>query len=226
MNVEKSYNRKRPVGPQESKSTDSSGEPDSELIAATKRGEGRAFDTLVRRYEKRIFSVAFRIVRNREDAQDVVQQCFMKAFVHLEAFEGQSAFSTWLTRIAINEALMILRRVRANKAISFYECEDKDSGKLPLEIPDSNAGIEELYQHLEKMSLLSSATNQLTPGMRRTIELTLAERTVAETAEIMRVSIPAVKARLFHARRKLRPLLTRLLEPARRVARTNGARAA
>lgn len=226
MGVEKSHNRKKPAALEVSKSNDSSRELDSELIAATKRGEGRAFETLVKLYQRRIFSVAFGIVRNREDAEDVVQQCFMKAFVHLEKFAEQSVFSTWLTRIAINEALMILRKFRKYNPVSFCEGQGKYNDEFPPEIPNSTTDIEEVYAQVEKARLLSLATNQLTPEMRRTIELTLQERTTAETAEILRASVPAVKARMFRARRRLRFLLTRLLGPAHRVARTTGAGAA
>src|SRR5713226_6856722 len=92
-------------------------DPDSTLVAATKNGESQAFEFLVKRYEARTFSVAFRITRNREDAQDVVQQSFHKAFMHLDRFQEKSSFSTWLTRIAINEGLMCLRRTRARREV-------------------------------------------------------------------------------------------------------------
>src|SRR5712664_2118014 len=84
--------------------------PDEELVAATKSGDELAFETLVKRHERKIFVLAFRYTRVREDAEDVVQQTFQKAFVHLQRFEGKSAFSTWLTRVAINEALILLRK--------------------------------------------------------------------------------------------------------------------
>src|SRR5215475_13716897 len=87
-------------------------EPDLKLVAATKNRESQAFELLVKRHEAKMFAVAFRITRNREDAQDVVQQSFWKAFVHLDAFQGKSSFSTWLTRIVINEAFMYLRKKR------------------------------------------------------------------------------------------------------------------
>ena len=87
--------------------------PDEELVAATKSGDELAFETLVKRHQRRIFALAFRYTRVREDAEDIVQETFQKAFVHLQKFEGKSSFSTWLTRIAINEALMSLRRRRA-----------------------------------------------------------------------------------------------------------------
>jgi RNA polymerase sigma-70 factor, ECF subfamily len=82
------------------------------LVAAAKARDTRAFELLVERHERRIFSMAQRITRNREDAEDVVQQSFQKAFIHLKKFEGKSLLYNWLTQIAINEALMLLRRKR------------------------------------------------------------------------------------------------------------------
>lgn len=201
-------------------------ESDLNLIAATRRGEGQAFEILFKRHQKRIFSVALGICRNREDAEDVVQQCFMKAFVHLEAFAGQSAFSTWLTRIAINEALMNLRKLRPQTAVLFNAVRNDGYRAAPFEIADSAAGVEERYAQLERAHILSTETNRLPPEMRRALQLTLENRTIAETAEIMRVSVSTVKARLFRARRKLRSRLTRFLEQVSDVDATNGARAA
>ena len=84
-----------------------------QLVAAAKSGDESAFEILIKRQERKVFRVALRYTRVREDAEDIVQETFQKAFVHLQKFEGKSSFSTWLTRIAINEALMSLRRRRA-----------------------------------------------------------------------------------------------------------------
>src|ERR1700746_4036626 len=111
-------------------------DPDSALVAATKNGESQAFDFLVKRYEARTFSVAFRITRNREDAQDVVQQSFHKAFVHVDNFQEKSSFSTWLTRIVINEGLMCLRRNRSRKEISLDDLKSEPKKLFPVEILD------------------------------------------------------------------------------------------
>jgi len=199
---------------------------DGELIAATKQGEGTAFEILVKRYQKRIFSVAIGISRNTEDAEDIVQQSFMKAFVHLETFSGKSSFSTWLTRIAINEAFMHLRKIHARRVVSPHEMRDADKNDSPLDIPDASACVEERYARLEKARILSAATSELTPEMQRTLRLQLEDRTVTETAKIMRVSVSTVKARLFRARSKLRPVLSRLLHARRGTERSRPARAA
>jgi len=88
-----------------------------------------------------------------------------------------------------------------------------DGTGAPFEIPDTGDGVEERYAQLEKTRLISAAADKLTPDIRRTLQLTLEDRTVTESAKILRVSVSTVKARLFRARRKLRPTLTRLLKP-------------
>src|SRR5260370_32920337 len=112
--------------------------PDEELVAATKSGDELAFETLVKRHQRRIFALAFRYTRVREDAEDIVQETFQKAFVHLQKFEGKSSFSTWATRIAINEALMSLRRRRALHEVPADESSG-DNGTTPgLDLADAS----------------------------------------------------------------------------------------
>src|SRR6266446_3481445 len=96
------------------------------LVAGAKTGDAHAFELLVERHEGKILSLAQRMTRNREDAEDVVQQSFQKAFIHLKKFEGESLFSTWLTRIAINEALMLLRRRRGTREVPIAESNTED----------------------------------------------------------------------------------------------------
>src|SRR5258705_9025338 len=98
---------------------------DAALVAGAKTGDARAFELLVQRHEGKIFSLAQRMTRNREDAEDVVQQSFQKAFIHLKKFEGESLFSTWLTRITINEALMLLRRRRGTREVPIEQSSRK-----------------------------------------------------------------------------------------------------
>ncbi len=112
-------------------------EKDASLVAAAKARDTRAFELLVERHERKIFLTAQRITRNREDAEDVVQQSFQKAFIHLKKFEGESLFSTWLTRIAINEALMLLRRKRGSHEVPIEESSTKTETALPLNFLDS-----------------------------------------------------------------------------------------
>src|SRR5229473_1731272 len=189
---------------------------DAALVAAAKTGDARAFELLVQRHEGKIFSLAQRMTRNREDAEDVVQQSFQKAFIHLKKFEGESLFSTWLTRIAINEALMLLRRRRGSREVPIAESNTEDETALPLDIPDAGPNPEDSCLQREQEQILSAAVNELTPGMRKAIELReLGELSTGETAKIMGLSVGAVKARVFHGRRKLRKTLKCYVESAR-----------
>src|SRR5260221_13857562 len=120
-------------------------EENAALVARAKTGDARAFELLVERHERMIFSMAQRLTPNREDAEDVVQQSFQKAFIHLKKFEGDSLFSTWLTRIAINEALMLLRRKRGSHEVPIAESTTKDEAVLPLDFPDSGPNPEDSY---------------------------------------------------------------------------------
>lgn len=183
-------------------SRDSAG--DEELVAAAKRGDEVAFETLVKRHRQTIFLLALRYTRVREDAEDIVQQAFQKAFVHLQEFEGRSSFSTWSTSIAINQALMLLRRRRALREVPIDDY-GSDEGTTPaLEIADASPDPEASYLQRERTGILSAAIGQLRPGMRRAIELQeLGELSIRETARYMGLSEAAVKARVFHARKKI-----------------------
>jgi RNA polymerase sigma-70 factor (ECF subfamily) len=184
-------------------------ESDSTLVAATKNGENQAFEFLVKRHEARTFSVAFRITRNREDAQDVVQQSFHKAFMHLDRFQGKSSFSTWLTRIVINEGLMCLRKARARREVYLDDVKSESEDLFATEIPDRGENPAEIYEQVENERILCEAMNQLSLEFRTVVRLQLEERTVRETAEILGLGIGTLKARLFRARQKLRVLLAR-----------------
>ena len=189
---------------------------DAALVAGAKAGDAHAFELLVQRHERKIFSVAQRMTRNWEDAEDVVQQCFQKAFIHLRKFEGESLFSTWLTRIAINEALMLLRKKRGSREVPIAESITEDETVLPLDFPDSGPNPEASCLQREQERILSAAVNELTPGMREVIELrVLGELSTGETAQVMGLSVGAVKARVFHGRRKLRKRLKRYVESTR-----------
>ena len=177
---------------------------DGVLLAAAKCGDTRAFEELVTRHEQRVFVVAWRITNNREDAEDVGQETFHKAFLHLDDFQEKSRFSTWLTRIAMNEAFMLLRRRRG-----IFEVlpENPDDGvKSACEaFVDQSPNPEESCWRRERRQLLDKAINRLGPKIRSTILLRdIEERSVEETAQILGASISAVKARVFQGRRKLR----------------------
>jgi RNA polymerase sigma-70 factor (ECF subfamily) len=179
-----------------------------DLVLAAKRGCAQAFEILVARHQQRVLSVARRFTRIREDAEDIVQQSFQKAFVHLHKFEGKSSFSTWITRIAINEALMLLRRGRGLREISIDDTNGDEEIALHLHIADSRPGPESVFLQDERRRILSAALNELTPRTRKAIELReLAGLSTAEAARVMEISIPVVKGRLFHGRKKLHKVL-------------------
>jgi RNA polymerase sigma-70 factor (ECF subfamily) len=189
---------------------------DAALVAGAKAGDAHAFELLVQRHEGKIFSLAQRMTRNREDAEDVVQLSLQKAFIHLKKFEGESLFSTWLTRIAINEALMVLRKRRGTREVPIAESSAEDETALPLDIPDAGPNPEDSCLQREQERILSAAVNELNPGMRRAIELReLGELSTGETAQAMGLSEGAVKARVFHGRKKLRQTLKRYIESTR-----------
>jgi RNA polymerase sigma-70 factor, ECF subfamily len=177
---------------------------DSELVAATKCGNSEAFDQLVLRYERRVLTVAQRIVNNREDAEDVAQESFHKAFRHIGSFQGKSLFSTWLTRIAMNEAFMVLRRRNRTFEVS-QERDDDDVKSVASTFVDHCPNPEQSFWDQERIKLLTEAINRLSPKLRTTIFLyDIRECSVNETAQILGTSIAAVKSRLNHGHEKLR----------------------
>jgi RNA polymerase sigma-70 factor (ECF subfamily) len=188
---------------------------DEVLVSAAKSGNQRAFEVLVERHQQRMLACARRYTLVREDAEDVVQQTFQKAFIHLNKFQGKSSFSTWLTRIAINEALMLLRQGRTLRKVLVDDSGEGEAGgrAASLQIPDSSPDPEASCLRRERVQILSETLGNLRPGMRKAIELReLAELSTEETARRMGVSVAAVKARLFHARKKLRERLSRCLK--------------
>ena len=177
---------------------------DEALVVATKRGDAQAFEELVLRHRQRVLALAQRITKNREDAEDVAQESFHKAFLHLDAFQEKSRFSTWLTRIAMNQAFMLLRRRR--RVVEVLP-ESPDEGLKPCAeaFVDHSPNPEESYLRRERTELLTDAINRLGSTIRTTILLRdIEERSVEETAQILGTSVSAVKARVFQGRRKLR----------------------
>ncbi len=185
--------------------------PDDEaaLVAAAKGGEVSAFETLVNRYERKIFRLSQNITQNREDAEDVMQEAFLKAYEHLPEFQGNSRFYTWLVRIAVNQALMKLRRRRPN-LVSLDEAIQTEDDLLPREVEDWGPTPEERYEQSELQGILSTVVGELEPGFRVVFQLRdVEELSTEETAEVLGLSVPAVKSRLLRARLKLRQKLNR-----------------
>jgi RNA polymerase sigma-70 factor, ECF subfamily len=201
-------------------------EEDTGLIAA-KRGDSAAFEVLCKQYASTVFHIARRMMRSKEDAEDVMQESFQSAFIHLKSFKGGSRFSTWLSRIAINAALMKLRKKNRLLDVSLDESAETNEPSARMEVEDQGPNPEQLYAQQEQQRILSEAMNQLTPGMRKAIELReLDERSTEETARIMGISVSAVKARVFHGRKKLRERLNHFVgsawPSARSASRTTG----
>ena len=185
---------------------------ESALIAAAKDGNARAFEVLVRRHQRRIFGIALRFTGVRQDAEDIMQQSFQKAFLHLHQFEGRSSFSTWLTRVAINEAQMLLRKSGWRREVSLDDLNENAETATTLEIPDTTPDPEANYSRQEWGRMLSFAINELPHKTRRAIQLReLDERSTEETARIMGISVEAVKGRIFQGRKKLRKRLERFV---------------
>lgn len=193
---------------------------DDAIVAAAKRGDTQAFEELVLRHRQRVLGVALRITNNREDAEDVAQESFHKAFVHLDAFQEKSQFSTWLTRIAMNEAFMLLRRRRGVLEV-LPESPDNDADFRSEAIVDQSPNPEESCWQRERAEHVTEAINRLGPTIRTAILLRdIEQRSIRETAQILGASIATVKARVFQGRRKLREsmhrgLLREICEPGR-----------
>jgi len=184
---------------------------ESEFLAAAKRGDSAAFETLCIQSASKVFHVAWRMMRNNEDAEDVVQESFQRALVHFGSFNGDSRFSTWLSRIAINTSLMKLRKKHRLWEVSLDEPAETEEPSARIEVEDQSPNSEQLYAQKERQRILSDAMNELAPGMRKAMELReIDERSIKETARIMGISVSAVKARVFHGRKKLRERLKHL----------------
>jgi RNA polymerase sigma-70 factor (ECF subfamily) len=178
---------------------------EAKLIAAAKSGHGAAFGVLCERHAEMILRVTFRITRNREDAEDAVQDSFMSAFVHLTNFDERARFATWLTRIAINSALGQLRKKRGIREIPIDEPSPTPESRANLEIPDHTPNPEENYRIQERREIVGTAIGRLRPRSRKVVEVhQLGGFSVKETAKILGISIAAAKARMFHARASLR----------------------
>ena len=194
------------------------GEDTSELalVQAAKKGDLEAFSELVKRYDRNVFRIAQHITHNEEDAQDVVQDAFLKAYQNLEQFQGNSKFYTWLVRIAVNEALMKLRRRRTDKTVSIDEDVETEEGSMPREVADWSPNPEQLYGQSELSDILKKTIQGLPPGFRTVFVLRDVEGlSTEETAEMLNLSIPAVKSRLLRARLQLRDRLAKYFKSKR-----------
>ncbi|MBZ5525436.1 MAG: sigma-70 family RNA polymerase sigma factor [Acidobacteriia bacterium] len=178
------------------------------LVHAAKKGDLEAFSQLVQLYDRNVFRIAQHITHNEEDAQDVVQEAFLKAYTNLEQFQENSKFYTWLVRIAVNEALMKLRKRRSSKTVSLDDDVETEEGVMPREVADWSPNPEQIYGQTELGDILKKTIQGLPPGFRTVFVLRDVEGlSTEETAETLGLSVPAVKSRLLRARLQLRERL-------------------
>ena len=184
--------------------------PDVALVASAREGDVHAFETLVSKYDRQIFRIAQHITQNREDAEDVTQDAFLKAYEKLDQFQGNSKFYTWLVRIAVNESLMRLRKRRTGKMVSIDEDVETEEGSVPRDLADWAPDPEQNYTQSELAEILRKTIQGLPQGFRVVFVLRDVEGlSTEETAETLGLSVPAVKSRLLRARLQLRERLTR-----------------
>jgi RNA polymerase sigma-70 factor (ECF subfamily) len=193
----------QPIGPV-------SGFDEAAFVAKARTGDAAAFTELVNRYERNIFRLARHITQSPEDAEDVLQETFLKAYEHLDEFQGHSKFYTWLVRIAVNQSLMKLRKRRSDKSVSLDETFDTGEENLTREIAVWEDNPEQAYSREEIAEILSRAVESLPPIFRTVFALRdIEELSTEETAAVLNLSVPAVKSRLLRARLRLREKLTR-----------------
>src|SRR6266705_5455896 len=193
---------------------------ESILVEAARSGDIGAFEALVRRYDRNVFRIAQHITQNREDAEDVVQDAFLKAYQNLGQFQGQSKFYTWLVRIAVNEALMKLRRRRPERMVSLDEEVKTEDDSVPREVADWSPNPEQQYTQGELREILDKTIHGLPASFRTVFVLRDVEGlSTEETADALELSIPAVKSRLLRARLQLRERLNKYFQ---RREKSNG----
>jgi RNA polymerase sigma-70 factor, ECF subfamily len=180
------------------------------LVNAAREGDMQAFEQLIQKYDRNVFRIAQHITQNREDAEDVVQDAFLKAYQNLNKFQGNSKFYTWLVRIAVNEALMRLRKRKTDKTVSMDEDVETEDGSMPREVADWSPNPEQLFGQSELGDILGKTIQGLPASFRTVFVLRDVEGlSTEETAEMLGLSVPAVKSRLLRARLQLRERLNR-----------------
>jgi RNA polymerase sigma-70 factor (ECF subfamily) len=189
--------------------------PDVALVERVRAGDVAAYDTLVRKYERQIFRIANHITQNREDAEDVMQDAFLKAYQKLDQFQGNSKFYTWLVRIAVNESLMRLRKRRTAKTVSIDEDIETEEGSVPRDLADWAPNPEQNFDQAQLQEILQKTIQGLPRGFRVVFVLRDVEGlSTQETADALDLSVPAVKSRLLRARLQLRERLSKYFKKA------------
>jgi RNA polymerase sigma-70 factor, ECF subfamily len=188
---------------------------ESALVTAAKAGDYDAFEQLVNRYEHKIYRLGLNITGNPEDAEDVLQEAFLKAFENLPRFREDSRFYTWIVRIAVNQALMKLRKRRSDKSVSLDDPIEESGEVIPRDFADWKPNPEQLMGRSETREILERAVQALPPSFRTVFMLRDVEGlSTEETADVLGLTISAVKARLFRARLRLREELSKFFKEA------------
>jgi RNA polymerase sigma-70 factor (ECF subfamily) len=213
MTIAAEHVRELPKGPENGDGTSISHSlkqrSDEWLVSAARDGNADAFAELRARHSSKILRTTYRITGNWEDAEDALQDAFLKAFLHLNKFEGRSSFLSWVTRIAINMSLMILRKKRAKKELSIDVSDDDCESCDRWEPFDLREDPERRYARHERAELLRRAIRRLRPALRDAVELQQAqEYSMQELADSLGISLAAAKSRLLRARLSIRTLLT------------------
>jgi RNA polymerase sigma-70 factor (ECF subfamily) len=186
---------------------------ESALVTEAKAGSYAAFEELVNRYEKKIYRLGMNITGSPEDAEDVLQETFLKAFEHLPEFRADARFYTWIVRIAVNEALMKLRKRRASREVPVEDSEDDEGAVTVREFADWKPNPEQQLARAELENILQNAIRALPPSFRTVFFLRdVEDLSTEETAELLNLSVGAVKARLFRARLRLREDLSKVFK--------------
>ena len=184
-------------------------ESDAALVNAARRHDQEAFEEILARYGPRVFRLAQRITRNHEDAEEVSQDSFTRAFRQMETFRGDSRFSTWLMRIAINQSLMKLR-TRRWRELHFDPPATTEDTPFRAEVADHTPTPEQLYSNEEVHRIVASAMGELPTALREVLTLReVEEYSTRETARMLGLSVSAVKSRALRGRQMLRQALTK-----------------
>ncbi len=177
---------------------------DLELVIAARAGSNAAFEELQRRYSRRLYRRIQLITRNHEDAEDALQETFLRAYLALDSFEGRSQFATWLTRIAINSALMVVRRRRNRAEVSFEPSSESGEPPQTIDVPDSTLNPEQLYDLRQRSESVLRAIGELNFNLRTPMKTWIEQEcSMKEVARSLDLSLPAVKSRLCRARKHL-----------------------
>lgn len=188
---------------------------EASVVAAAKAGNSDAFGILVANHRRMVVNRVRQITGNLEDAEDVTQQALMKAYMNIGSFRGTCAFSSWLTRIAINEALMLKRRPWTRSEVGWAGSVD-ESGVVP-EIADARPNPEQCYDNREQHQLVEAAMKALSPASRLALQICVVnEDSLKDLALIQGSSVAAAKSRLFRSRSLLRAKVNRALAASSR----------